>query len=227
MENGFEWPGLLWTLVLAQHPDQHRPKDPVLLAVDQESRRLRIGGTIGSTQSGEAIEMVPSVDIHRVAFITGSAKDQSDTGWLLAHFLNQDGVRGNAPSLRQHPSRVAGGLLNWDGISAGMRAPDVGLNDGYQLVDDSRAHAGRDPDADLERGSILSGGVVAPGLIQDELVRSQHPFDGVDQPVPIHGPMYLGPQQPALSQVLRGGGVPVAEQEDREQIDMSSLRHGA
>lgn len=108
-----------------------------------------------------------------------------------------------------------------------MRAPDMGLNDKYQLVDDSRAHAARDPDADLESGSILTGGVVAPSLIQDELVRSQDSFDGVDQPVPIHGPVYLGPQQPALSQVLRGGGVPVAEQEDCEQIDMSSLRHGA
>lgn len=171
--------------------------------------------------------MALSVDIHCVAFITGSAKGQSDTGWLLAHFLNQDGVRGNAPSLRQHPPRVAGGLLNRDGSSAGMRAPDMGLNDKYQLVDDSRAHAARDPDADLESGSILTGGVVAPSLIQDELVRSQDSFDGVDQPVPIHGPVYLGPQQPALSQVLRGRGVPVAEQEDFEQIDMSSLRHGA
>ena len=85
------------------NPDEHRPERPILLAVDQESRHLRIGGTIGSTQSGEAIEMVPSVDIHRVAFITGSAEDQLDTGWLLANFLNQDGVRGNTPSLRQHP----------------------------------------------------------------------------------------------------------------------------
>jgi hypothetical protein len=93
--------------------------------------------------------MALSVDIYRIAFITGCAKDQSNTGWLLAHFLNQDGVRGNAPSLRQHPSRVACGLLNWDGSSAGMRAPDMGLNDEYQLVDDSRAHAARDPDADL------------------------------------------------------------------------------
>jgi hypothetical protein len=68
---------------------------------------------------------------------------------------------------------------------------------------------------------------VAPSLIQDELVRSQHQFDGVDQPAPIHEPVYLGPQQPALSQVLRGGRVSVAEQEDCEEIDMSSLRHGA
>jgi hypothetical protein len=30
MENGFEWPGLLSALVLAQHADQHRLKDPVL-----------------------------------------------------------------------------------------------------------------------------------------------------------------------------------------------------
>jgi len=37
-------------------------------------------GTSGSTQPGEAIEMVLSVDIHRIEFITGSAKDQSDTG---------------------------------------------------------------------------------------------------------------------------------------------------
>ncbi len=44
--------------------------------------------------------MALSVDIHRIAFITGSAKDQSDAGRLLAHFLNQDGVSGNAPSLR-------------------------------------------------------------------------------------------------------------------------------
>ena len=29
--------------------------------------------------------MFPSVDIHRVAFITGFAEDQLDTGWLLAH----------------------------------------------------------------------------------------------------------------------------------------------
>jgi len=155
--------------------------------------------------------MVLSVDIHCVAFISGSAKDQSDTGWLLAHFLNQDGVRGNAPSLRQHPPRVACGLLNWDGTPTGMRAPDMGLNDEYQLIDDSRAHAARDSDADLKSESILTGGVVAPSLIQDELVRSQDPFDGVDQPVPIHGPVHFGPQQPALSQVLRSGGVPVAE----------------
>jgi hypothetical protein len=87
----------------------------------------------------------------------------------------------------------------------------MGLNDEYQLIDDSRAHAARDPDADLESGSILAGGVVAPSLIQDELVRSQDPFDGVDQPVPIHGPVHFGPQQPAFSQVLRGGGVSVAE----------------
>jgi hypothetical protein len=39
---------------------------------------------------------------------------------------------------------------------------------------------------------------VAPSLIQDELVRSQDPFDGVDQSVPIHEPVYLGTQQPAL-----------------------------
>jgi hypothetical protein len=36
MENGFEWPGLLSALVLAQHPDQHRPEDPILLEVDQQ-----------------------------------------------------------------------------------------------------------------------------------------------------------------------------------------------
>jgi hypothetical protein len=36
MENGFEWPGLLSALVLAQHPDEHRPERPVLLAVDQQ-----------------------------------------------------------------------------------------------------------------------------------------------------------------------------------------------
>lgn len=92
-----------------------------------------------------------------------------------------------------------------------MRAPDMGLNDEYQLIDDSRAHAARDPDADLQSGSILTGGVVAPSLIQDELVRSQDPFDAVDQPVPIHGTVHFGPQQPALSQVLRSRGVPVAE----------------
>jgi hypothetical protein len=171
--------------------------------------------------------MAPSLDFHRVAFITGSAEHQSDTRWLTAYFLNQDGVHRNAPSLRQHPSRVAGGLLKRDGSSAGIGTPDMGLNDEYQLVDESRAHAARDSDTDLESGSILSGGVVAPSLIQDELIRSQNPFDSVDQPVPIHGPVYLGPQQPALSQVLRRSGVPVAEQEDREQIDMSSLRHGA
>jgi hypothetical protein len=171
--------------------------------------------------------MTSSLDIHRVAFITRSAKHLSDTRWLIAYFLNQDGVHRNAPPLRQHPSRVAGGLLNWDGSSAGTRAPDMGLNDEYQLVDESRAHASRDSDTDLESGSILSGGVVGPSLIQDELVRSQDPFDGVDQSVPIHEPVYLGPQQPALSQILRRGGVPVAEQEDREQIDMSSIRHGA
>jgi hypothetical protein len=155
--------------------------------------------------------MALPADSHRIAFITGSVKDQSDAGWLLAHFLNQDGVRGNASSLRQHPSRVVCGLLNWDGSSAGMRAPDMGSNDDYQLIDDSRAHAVRDPDADLESGSILTGGVVAPSLIQDELVRSQDPFDGVDQPVPIHGPVHFGPQQPALSQVLRSSGVCGAE----------------
>jgi hypothetical protein len=108
-----------------------------------------------------------------------------------------------------------------------MRPSDMSLNDEYQLVDDSRAHAARNPDADLQSGSILTGGVVAPGLIQDELVGSQDPFDGVDQPIPIDGPVHLGPQQPALSQVLRSGGVPVAEEEDREQIHMSSIRHGA
>jgi hypothetical protein len=69
----------------------------------------------------------------------------------------------------------------------------MGLNDEYQLVDDSRAHAARNPDADLERGSIFPCGVVTPSLIQDELVRFQDPFDGVDQPVPIHGPVQLGP----------------------------------
>ncbi len=87
-----------------------------------------------------------------------------------------------------------------------MRTPDMGLNDENQLVHDCRAHAARDPDADLQSRSILTGGVVAPSLIQDELVRSQDPFDGVDQPIPIHGPVHLGPQQPALSQVLRSGG---------------------
>jgi hypothetical protein len=35
MENGFEWPGLLSALVLAQHADQHRSQRSVLLAVDQ------------------------------------------------------------------------------------------------------------------------------------------------------------------------------------------------
>jgi hypothetical protein len=92
-----------------------------------------------------------------------------------------------------------------------MGASDMGLNDEYQLVDDSRAHAVRDPDANLESGSILTGGMVAPSLIQDELVRSQDSFDGVDQPVPIYGPIHFGPQQPALSEVLRSGGVRVAE----------------
>ena len=33
--------------------------------------------------------MALSVDIHRIPFISGSAKDQLDTGWLLAHFLNR------------------------------------------------------------------------------------------------------------------------------------------
>jgi hypothetical protein len=92
-----------------------------------------------------------------------------------------------------------------------MRAANMGLSDEYQLIDDSRAHTARDTDADLESGSILTGGVVAPGLIQDELVRSQDPFDGVDQPIPIHGAVHYGPQQPALSQILRSGGEPVAE----------------
>jgi hypothetical protein len=36
MENGFEWPGLLSALVLAQHADQHDPERPILLAVDQQ-----------------------------------------------------------------------------------------------------------------------------------------------------------------------------------------------
>jgi hypothetical protein len=60
MENGFEWPGLLWTLVLAQHPDQHRPKGPVLLAVDQqlsEGAALRVApelsDPVGSLEAGE------------------------------------------------------------------------------------------------------------------------------------------------------------------------------
>jgi hypothetical protein len=46
-------------------------------------------GTIGSTQSREVIGMAPSLDIHRVAFITRSAKHQSDTRWLIAYFLNR------------------------------------------------------------------------------------------------------------------------------------------
>jgi hypothetical protein len=29
--------------------------------------------------------------------------------------------------------------------------------------------------------------------------------------VPVHEPVHFGPQQPALSQVLRSGGVPIAE----------------
>jgi hypothetical protein len=36
MENGFEWPGLLSALVLAQYADPHDPERPVLFAVDQE-----------------------------------------------------------------------------------------------------------------------------------------------------------------------------------------------
>jgi hypothetical protein len=36
MENGFEWPGLLSALVVAQHPDEHGPERPVLLTVDQQ-----------------------------------------------------------------------------------------------------------------------------------------------------------------------------------------------
>jgi hypothetical protein len=68
-----------------------------------------------------------------------------------------------------------------------MGAPDMGLNDEYQLVDDSRANAARDPDADLQSGSILTGGVVAPSLIQDELIRSQDPFDGVEDRLESQG----------------------------------------
>ena len=48
--------------------------------------------------------------------------------------------------------------------------------------------------------------MVAPSLNEDELVRSQDVFDGVYQPVPIHEPIYLGLEQPPLSEVLRGGG---------------------
>jgi hypothetical protein len=92
-----------------------------------------------------------------------------------------------------------------------MSDPDMGSNDEYQLIDDSRPHAAWEPDADLQSGSILTGGVVTPSLIQDELVRSQDRFDGVDQSGPIHGPVHFDPQQPALSQVLRSGGVRVAE----------------
>jgi hypothetical protein len=43
MENGFEWPGLLSALVLAQHADQHDPKRPLLLA-DQEFGEARLPG---------------------------------------------------------------------------------------------------------------------------------------------------------------------------------------
>jgi hypothetical protein len=44
MENGFEWPGLLSALVLAQHADQHRPKRPVLLASIRSSVNVRVSG---------------------------------------------------------------------------------------------------------------------------------------------------------------------------------------
>jgi hypothetical protein len=50
MENGFEWPGLLSALVLAQYADQHDPERPVLLAVDRELGKgagLGFAGVLG------------------------------------------------------------------------------------------------------------------------------------------------------------------------------------
>ena len=140
-----------------------------MLAISQWERDLEeVRGTVflGSTNRWP---MIPGLmwSLLRVLYHSTRGKDQSDTGWLLAHLLHQDGVRRNAPSLRQHPSRVAGGLLSRDASSAGMRGSDVGLNDEHQLVHDSRAHAAGNPDADLERGSILFGGVVTPSHIQD------------------------------------------------------------
>jgi hypothetical protein len=79
--NGGPYPIGLFVLV---------PAHPAVRLSSSHFDTVGIGGTRGSTQSREAIEMVLSVDIHRVAFISGSVKDQSDTGWLLAHFLNQD-----------------------------------------------------------------------------------------------------------------------------------------
>jgi hypothetical protein len=73
------------------------------------------------------------------------------------------------------------------------------LNEENQLVHDSCAHAARDPDADLQSRSILTGGVVAPRLIQDELVRSQDPFDGVDQPVQMSSATYRSPATSTLT----------------------------
>ena len=63
MENGFEWPGLLSALVLAQHADQHDPERPVLLAVDQQLS----GCPYDLGTNGKGNELIP-------AFRSGEAR---------------------------------------------------------------------------------------------------------------------------------------------------------
>jgi hypothetical protein len=62
MENGFEWPGLLSALVLAQHADQHDPEHPVLLAVDQElgegaAPSVRAPHNLGEPEAGRYVRI--------------------------------------------------------------------------------------------------------------------------------------------------------------------------
>jgi hypothetical protein len=62
MENGFEWPGLLSALVLAQDADPHDPERPVLVAVDQqlgEGAALRVRADVARHKSALASEPLP------------------------------------------------------------------------------------------------------------------------------------------------------------------------
>jgi hypothetical protein len=69
MENGFEWPGLLSALVLHQHPDEHRPQHPVLLAVDQE---LGEGATL--RVASELADPVRSLEVREHEDVDSSAR---------------------------------------------------------------------------------------------------------------------------------------------------------
>lgn len=65
---------------LSRRSDVVVPTRPSVGLSSSRPDTVGIGGTMGSTQSREAIEMAHSVDIHCVPFITGSAKDQSESG---------------------------------------------------------------------------------------------------------------------------------------------------